>query len=78
MVVDRSVNVTVNINKYRYLDEAVVVQRDHFYRGERYTPVVQAQFDRRMIAKSFKPSAVISATGIPLVSIVSTKSGALS
>ena len=65
VVVDRSVNITVNIGKYRYLDEAVVVQRDHFYRGERYTPVVQAQFDRRMIAKSFKPAAVISAAVIP-------------
>ena len=51
----------ININKYRYLNEAVVVNRDRLYQGSRYTPHLRRDFDRAELAKSFKPMPMAKA-----------------
>ncbi len=63
-LVDRSVNVNISINQYRYLDEAVLIPRDDFFRGNRYTPYVQRHVDRNSITRSYKPTMVINNTVI--------------
>jgi len=52
--------VNINISKYRYLNEAVVVNRDQLYRGNRYTPHLRRDFDRNELVKSFKPMPVVA------------------
>jgi hypothetical protein len=52
--------VNININKYRYLNEAVVVNRDQLYHGNRYTPHLRRDFDRNELARSFKPMPVVA------------------
>jgi hypothetical protein len=50
----------ITINKYRYLNEAVVVNRDQLYRGNRYTPHLRRDFDRNELVRSFKPMPVVA------------------
>ena len=53
-----TINININIGRYRYLDRAVVISPDHLYRGNRYTPYVQ-RLSRTAILNSYKPAAVI-------------------
>ena len=59
VVINQDSMVDINISRYRYLDRAVIISRDHLYRGNRYTPFVQ-RFDRRTIINKYKPAAVLN------------------
>jgi hypothetical protein len=50
----------INIIRYRYLNEAVVIHRDHFYRGKRYTPHVQRNVGRATLINNYQPAPVIN------------------
>ncbi|MDK9708305.1 MAG: FecR domain-containing protein, partial [Desulforhopalus sp.] len=58
------INISINIGRYRYLDEAVVVNRDHFYRGSTYAPIVQRNLNRDIIINNYRPVTVINNTVI--------------
>ena len=63
VVVNQAAVVNLNINRYRYLDRAVVISRDHLYRGSRYTPYVQ-RIGRGDLVSKYKPVTVIDNTVI--------------
>ena len=56
--------ININIYRYRFLDEAVVIPRDHFYRGTRYTEVVRRDVGRDVIINNYQPVTVINNTVI--------------
>ncbi len=64
VVVDNSVNININIGSYRYLDEAVVIPRDHFYRAPRYTPFVDRSINKTVIVNNYQPTTIINNTVI--------------
>ena len=64
MVVQRTTVTTINIGRYRYLDEAVIIHRDNFYRGTRYTPHIQRNINRTVIINNYQPTTVINNTVI--------------
>ncbi len=64
VLVDNSVNISINIGSYRYLDEAVVIRRDHFYREPRYTSSLDRSVNRTMIVNNYQPITVINNTVI--------------
>ncbi len=59
-------NTVINITtvRYRFLDEAVIIDRDHFYRGSRYTPYVKRDIRRDDLINSYRPVTVINNTVI--------------
>ncbi len=59
-----TMSVNINIGRYRFLDEAVVVHREHFYRGSRYTPNVERNVGRDVIINNYRPTTVINTTVI--------------
>jgi len=56
--------ININIYRYRFIDEAVVIPRDRFYRGTRYTPFVQREVSRDIIVNNYQPVTVINNTVI--------------
>ncbi|HBG19233.1 MAG TPA: hypothetical protein DDY32_08145, partial [Desulfobulbaceae bacterium] len=56
--------ININIHRYRFIDEAVVIPRDRFYRGTRYTPFVQREVSRDIIVNNYQPVTVINNTVI--------------
>jgi hypothetical protein len=59
-------NTVINITniRYRFLDEAVIIDRDHFYRGSRYTQYVQRDVHRDILINNYRPITVINNTVI--------------
>ena len=53
-----------NISQYRYLDEAVVVPRNNFYRGTSYKPFAEKAISRNALINNYKPIAAINNTVI--------------
>ena len=64
VIVDRSTVINININQYRYLDRAVIINRDNLYSGRRYTPHIEHHIDRRTIINNYKSTTVINNTVI--------------
>ena len=64
VVVQRGTVISINLSRYRYLDGAVIIPRDHMYRGNRYTPYVQPNIGRAAIINNYRPSTVINNTVI--------------
>ena len=64
VVVQRGTVISINLSRYRYLDRAVIIPRDHMYRGNRYTPYVQPNIGRAAIINNYRPSTVINNTVI--------------
>ncbi|WP_319588598.1 DUF6600 domain-containing protein [uncultured Desulfobulbus sp.] len=64
VVVHRGTVININLSRYRYLDGAVIIPRDHMYRGNRYTPYVQPNIGRAAIINNYSPSTVINNTVI--------------
>jgi hypothetical protein len=64
VIVHQTTIATVNISQYRYLDEAVVIHRDHFYRGNRYTPFIERNVNKTVIVNNYRPTTVINNTVI--------------
>ncbi|MDR2549290.1 MAG: hypothetical protein LBD10_03685 [Desulfobulbus sp.] len=59
VVINRGPAINLNIDRYRYLDRAVIVSADRLYRGNRYTPFVQ-RLSRTAIVNKYKPAPVIN------------------
>jgi hypothetical protein len=64
VLVDSPNVVSVNIGNYRYLDEAVIINRDHFYRGTSYTPYLHRNINRTTIVNDYRTTTVINNTVI--------------
>ena len=62
VIVHQTTVINVSLTGYRYLDEAVIVHRDHLYRGSRYTPYVQRNISKATILNTYKPATVINNT----------------
>ena len=62
VVVRQSTVINPSLIRYRYLDEAVIIHRDHFYKGNRYTPYVQPNIGRAVIINNYQPAPVINNT----------------
>ena len=60
VVIKRTAVPALSLMRYRYLDEAVIIPRDHFYRGSRYTPYLQRKVDRAVIINTYQPVAVVN------------------
>ncbi|KJS02474.1 MAG: hypothetical protein VR65_05260 [Desulfobulbaceae bacterium BRH_c16a] len=59
-----SLNVNVNLVNFSFIHQAIVVHRDHFYRGSRYTPYVERNIGRDVIINNYQPVTVINNTVI--------------
>ncbi len=59
-LIHRSRRPKIDIHRYRYLDEAVVVHRDHFHQGKRYGEHARRDVRKSDIVKQYKPVAAIS------------------
>jgi hypothetical protein len=64
MLIHRGKPKPYRLDRYRYLDEAVVIPRDHFYRGHRYTPYVDRTVNKAVLINNYKPTTVINKTVI--------------
>ncbi|EKD39084.1 MAG: hypothetical protein ACD_75C00516G0010 [uncultured bacterium] len=64
VIYDQTTVFNINIVNYRYLDEAVVIDRDRFYRGSSYTPYVQRNVNRDTLINDYRPTTVINNTVI--------------
>ena len=64
VVIQRTAVININITRYHYLDQAVIIHRDHLYRGHRYSPHVQRNINRATLINSYRPTAVINNTVI--------------
>ncbi len=62
VVVNRDMPAYINIAPYRHLNEAVIIDRDSFYRGRNYTPEVQRNVSRTTIVNNYRPSTVVNNT----------------
>ena len=62
VIVHQTTVINVNLTGYRYLDEAIIVHRDHLYRGSRYTPYVQRNISKATILNTYKPVTVLNNT----------------
>ena len=60
VVVGRSANNNIDMSRYRYLNEAVIIPRHDLYRGTRYTPVIERTANRTTLLTNYKPTAVIN------------------
>ncbi len=69
VVISNTTVVNINIGRYRYIDEAVIIDRDYFYRGSRYTPHIQQNIGRDVIINNYRPTTVINNTIINNVTI---------
>lgn len=45
---------------YRYINEAVIIDREHFYRGSRYTPFIKHNIGRDNIISNYRPTKIIN------------------
>jgi hypothetical protein len=63
------INININIGGYRYINDAVVVHRDHFYRGSRYTQVYERDISRDVIVNNYRPTTIINHTVINNINI---------
>ncbi len=59
VLVDRAEGVNINLGHYRYLDKAVIINRDNFYKGSRYTPHMERHLDRAALVKDYRPATSI-------------------
>jgi hypothetical protein len=64
VIVKHNTVINVSTVRFRYLDEAVIIDRDHFYRGSRYTPYVKRDVRRDVLINSYRPVTVINNTVI--------------
>ncbi len=64
VIVKHNTVINVTAVRYRFLDEAVIIDRDHFYRGSRYTPHVRRDVRRDVLINSYRPVTVINNTVI--------------
>ena len=64
VVVNQDTVVNTTAIRYRYIDEAVIVDRDRFYSGTRYTPYLQRDVSRDVIINNYRPATVINNTVI--------------
>jgi len=64
VVIKRTAVPALSVIRYRYLESAVIIHRDHFYRGSRYTPHLQRDIGRAVIINNYQPVAVINNTVI--------------
>ena len=62
VIVHQTTVINVNQTRYRYLDEAVIIHRDHLYRGSRYTPYVQRNISKATLLNTYKPATVLNNT----------------
>ncbi|MBU1566581.1 MAG: FecR family protein, partial [Proteobacteria bacterium] len=69
VIIKNTTVVNINIGHYRYIDEAIIIDRDHFYRGSRYTPNVQRNVNTDVIINTYRPTTVINNTIINNVNI---------
>ena len=69
VVIKNTTVVNINIDRYRYIDEAVIIDRNHFYRGSRYTPYIQRDIGRDVIVNNYQPTTVINNTIINNINI---------
>ena len=69
VVINSTTVVNINIGRYRYIDEAVIIDRDYFYRGSRYTPHIQQNIGRDVIINNYRPTTVINNTIINNITI---------
>ncbi len=69
VVISNTTVVNINIGRYRYIDEAVIIDRDYFYRGRRYTPHIQQNIGRDVIINNYRPTTVINNTIINNINI---------
>jgi len=64
VVIKRTAVPALSLIRYRYLDAAVIIHRDHFYQGSRYTSHLQRNIGRAVIINNYQPVAVINNTVI--------------
>jgi hypothetical protein len=64
VVISHTTIINITDFRYRYLDEAVIIDRDYFYRGSRYTPHVRRDIGRDIIINTYQPVTVINNTVI--------------
>ena len=69
VVINSTTVVNINIGRYRYIDEAVIIDRNHFYSGSRYTPHIQQNIGRDVIINNYRPTTVINNTIINNITI---------
>ena len=69
VVIKNTTVVNINIGRYRYIDEAVIIDRNHFYSGSRYTPYIQRGIRRDVIVNNYQPTTVINNTIINNINI---------
>ncbi len=55
--------------RFRHISEAVIIDRDNFYRGSRYTPHIQRNISRDVIVNNYRPTTVINTTIINNINI---------
>ena len=63
VVVNPAVSINVNLAGFFFVNHAVVVHRDHLFRGIRYTPHVE-RVGRDVIANNYQPVTIINNTVI--------------
>lgn len=75
VVVKPSVTISSNINlsRYLFLNDAVVVHRDHFYRGSRYTQVYERNITPDALIGEYRPTTIINQTIINSPTILSRR-----
>ena len=64
VVVDHTTVVSITDNRYRYVEEAVIIDQDRFYSGTSYTPYLQRDVSRDVIVNNYQPVTVINNTVI--------------
>ncbi|MDY0390168.1 MAG: hypothetical protein RBQ88_04515 [Desulfobulbus oligotrophicus] len=64
VVLKRTAVPALNLSTYRYLDQAVIIPRDYFYRGNRYTPHLERNINRAVLINTYQPAVVINRTVI--------------
>ena len=62
IVVNLNMQNTINqdVARYRFINEAVIIQREDFYRGRSYAPVMQRNIEKNVVVGKYKPTAVIN------------------
>ncbi|NLX18814.1 MAG: hypothetical protein GXY53_05985 [Desulfobulbus sp.] len=55
VVIKRTAVPSLTLSAYRYLDQAIIIPRDHLYRGNRYTPHLDRNSTRTVIINAYQP-----------------------
>ncbi len=50
----------INIGQYRYLERAVIIDRENFYRGHRYTPHLKRHFNKAVLLSDYRTAPSIN------------------